>query len=477
MQPVRLIKKLGKYLAILLLVLLLVSAAAIPLARWEMPDDLIAADNRQALALDNVHLVTMIGDQILMNRQLLVRDGRIEEIRLSGSPTGSDYRLIDGNGTYVTPGLIDAHVHAFDRKYLVLSLAYGVTTVRNMGGYPMHLRWRRELRDGRWLGSNLITATPIINGGKNGNPMAHKLVTDPDIAREMVREYHDAGWDFVKVYTRLEPQVYAAIIDEAAKLDFPVAGHVPYAVVSADYRLATPMVTLEHIEDIFQGPLDFKYDDDAVLAIAVELKDMNATVTPTLMIFDHLTQIARDKQTFVDELPLGYLNPFMRFVEERTSVSRWLNAGDKLHDSLEKRNAYFQYITRVLHETGVNLILGSDSGIIYASTGLSTHDEIALLLQAGLPASAILKMATVNAAKALRVDKTLGSIEVGKIADLVVTRNNPMTDIGSLREPVAVVKNGQWLDRQYLERLRESAKDPSHAYFMLGRLFEFMFFG
>jgi imidazolonepropionase-like amidohydrolase len=442
-----------------------------------MPDDLVDADNRQALAIDNVHLITMIGDQVLMNRQLLVRHGRIEEIRPSGSPTGADYQLIDGDGSYVMPGLIDTHVHAFDRKYLVLSLAYGITTVRNMGGYPMHLRWRSEINDGLWLGSNLIAGTPILNGSKNANPMAHKVITDPNTAREMIRKYHDAGWDFVKVYTRLSPEVYAALIDEAAKLDFPVAGHVPYAVVEADYRLAAPMVSLEHTEEIFQGPLDYRYDDDAVLAIALQLKDMNATVTPTLMIFDHLTQIAQHRQTFLDSLPVEYLNPFMRFVEERTTVSRWLNASDQLRESLEKRNAYFQYMTRVLHDSGVNLILGSDSGIIYASTGFSTHEEIALLVRAGLPTSAILKMATINAAEALGVDNRLGSIKAGNIADLVVTRKNPITSIGSLRKPVAVVKNGQWLDEQHLERLSESAKNPSNAYFMLGRLFEFVLFG
>ncbi len=287
-----------------MLIVVTVVAASIPMARMEWPSDLQPADNKRPLAIDNVNLVTMVDEQVMTDRQLLIRDGLIERIEPAGVAVGDEYHYIDAEGAYLMPGLFDMHVHAMDRKNLVLSLTYGVTSVRNMGGYPMHLRWRQELAEGQWLGSHLFTATPTMNGKKNANPLGQKIVTDPDKARELVRRYHSQGWDFIKAYARLDVPVYAAIIDEAARLDFPVAGHVPYPVVEADYRLAKPMVTLEHTEDIFQGPLEYQYDDDAVKTIAGQLKDMNATVTPTLMIFDHLTRLASDKQAFLDELPL-----------------------------------------------------------------------------------------------------------------------------------------------------------------------------
>ncbi len=472
----RLLKKAGKILALVVLALLLISLASIPLARWEMPDDLIAADNSQALAVDNVHLVTMTDRLILEHRQLLIRDGRIEDIRPAGSTVSDDYRLVDAREGYLSPGLFDMHVHAMDRKNLVLSLAYGVTSVRNMGGYPMHLRWKQELAEGEWLGSNLFTATPTMNGKKNANPLGHKIVTDPDEAREMVRRYHEDGWDFIKAYARLEVPVYEAIIDEAEKLDFPVAGHVPYPVVEADYQLAEAMVTLEHTEDIFQGPLQYQYDDEALESIARQLRQMNATITPTLMIFDHLTQLAREKQAFLDELPLENLNPMMKLFVDKTAGARWLGAGEHLQESLGKRNEYFQHITRVLHETGVNLVLGTDWGAIYAIPGASTHDEIALLQKAGLPNDAILAMGTVNAARVLRVEDHLGTIEEGKIADLVLVAQNPLEDPASLRRPLAVVKDGQWLDKDTLETLRQSASKPSSTYLTMGRVLEFLLY-
>jgi len=164
-----------------------------------------------------------------------------------------------------------------------------------------------------------------------------------------------------------------------------------------------------------------------------------------------------------------------RFVDS-TAGARWLGAGEQLQASLEQRNEYFQHITRVLHDTGVNLVLGTDWGAVYAIPGSSTHDEIALLQKAGLPNDAILRMATTNAARILRVEDQLGSIETGKIADLVLVRGNPLDDPGQLRQPLAVVKNGQWLSRDDLDQLMQSASNTSSTYRTMGRVLEFLLY-
>ncbi len=471
----RLLLRTGKWLLVVAALLLIAVFVSIPWARIEMPQDLLPADNRQPIAIDNVNVVTVTSAGVLRDRQVLIEDGRIVDILPAGSTPNDRYLRIDGNGSYLSPGLFDMHVHAMDRKYLAMSLAYGVTSVRNMGGYPMHLRWKRELADGEWLGANLFTATPTMNGRKNANPFGHKVVTDPEKARRLVRKYHSQGWDFVKAYTRLDVPVFEAIIDEADKLDFPVAGHVPYPVVDADYRLATPMVTLEHAEDVFQGPLDYEYDEAALDEIAATLRSMDATVTPTLMIFDHLTRLAREKRRFFDDFPMEFVNPMMKRFVDGTAGARWLGASDQLVASLERRNEFFGVITRVLHEHGVDLVLGTDWGAIYALPGVSTHDEIDLLLAAGIPPDAVLPMATVNAAAVLRVEGELGSISTGMVADLVVTKGNPLDDPATLRQPEAVVKNGQWLDRDALDALLESARSPSGTFATFGRVLEFVF--
>ena len=306
--------------------------------------------------------------------------------------------------------------------------------------------------------------------------MGHKVVTDPDKARERVRRYHEEGWDFIKIYTRLSPEVYAAIIDEAGKLDFPVAGHVPYPVVEQDYGLAQPLVTIEHTEEIFQGPLDHKFDEAPVVAVARQLKAMNATLTPTLLIFDHLVAIARGKEEFLDGIPMEQLNPLMKWFTDKTAGQRWLDADEGLTEYLERENEFLAHITRVLHEEGVELVAGSDCGVIYALPGRSTHDELRLMREAGIPHADVLRMATLGPAAVLGVAEELGSIEAGKVADAVLTETNPLQDISALASPRAVLKNGQWLRREVLEDLEKSAARPSSFYLTFGRMLEFLLF-
>ena len=470
--PPRIIK-IVKYSGVLLLLLSIFVLASIPLARFKMPNDLIKADNHQAIAIDNVNLITMNGDEVLENRQILIRDGLIEAIKPAGSPVDEHFQIIEGKGAYLLPGLFDMHAHVFDRKYQLLNLAYGITSVRNMGGYPMHLRWKKELQEGKWLGSNLFTASPIL-GDRYAQPHIHKAVSDPMVARELVRRYKEEGWDFIKVYEGLQADVYEAIINEGGKLDIPVACHPPASIVEKDYRLLAPCITLEHAEEIFDGPLANQFDDEKLEAVAKELKAMDATFTPTLMVYDHLTQIGSQKQAYVDQLPLEYLNPFVKFVMDKTEGGRWLNVNNMERDRNIKINNYLPQIVRVLHKHQVNLVLGSDAGTIYTIPGLSTHDEMALYREAGLTPYEILKTGTINAARALRVDDQLGSIQLGKVADLIMVQQNPLSDIGVLKEPVAVIKRGQWLDQKDLQALKDSAKNPSSAYLTIGRVLEFL---
>ena len=116
----------------------------------------------------------------------------------------------------------------------------------------------------------------------------------------------------------------------------------------------------------------------------------------------------------------------------------------------------------------------TDWGAIYAVPGSSTHDEITLLQKAGLPTEAILKMATINAARILRVEDRLGSISEGKTADLILVGHDPMTHPQYLRQPLAVVKNGQWLGKNELDMLKKAASNPSNTYFTMGRVLEFL---
>jgi imidazolonepropionase-like amidohydrolase len=466
--------RLTKYTLLLAVLVTLTVLVSIALARMERPDDLPVADNSQAIAIDNVHLIAMSGGEpVVEDQQVLVRNGVIEAILDAGSEVSAEFRVIDGRGGYLLPGLFEMHAHPIDRKYLALHLAHGVTSLRNMGGFPMHLRWREELVNGEWLGSNLFTASPTVGGETYSDPLTHKIVTDPAEVRTMVRRFKLEGWDLIKIYSGLSADVYEALIDEAQAIGLPVAGHVPYSVVAKDYALAQPMATLEHVEEIFQGPMSHQFDDERLASIAAQLKDMNATVTPTLAVVEHLTRLCTEKTAFLETIPLEFLNPLGKFFTDQTSGARWLAADEATCANNARRYAYFRRIVEVLHRHGVNMVLGSDNGAIYTIPGRDTLEEVKLMNQSGVPMHDVLRMATINSARSLGVENRLGSLEVGKEADMVLVSANPLSDVQVLERPMAVIKRGQWLGEDAINALKASARNPSSFLLTLGRVLEF----
>ena len=465
------LKRLFLFVLLLLVVPVIGLLASIPISMFERPGDLPAVESFRSLVIDEVHLVDVRSGRIVENQQVHIRDGLIVSIAAAGEPVEEAARRIDAGGAYLTPGLFDMHVHVHDRKYLVMNLAYGVTSVRNMRGLPMHLRWKRELAEGRWLGSNLFTSSPVLDGEKHAHAL-QQVVTSPDKARELVNDYAEAGFDSIKAYGYLDPEIYEAIVDESRQLGIPVVKHGPNPVEGLDVESLRGLQSLEHVEDIFQGPLDFNFDPGDLSAYIAELKQLEPVVTPTLATFYHLVELSARKEAFIDELPMNTLNPLYKMMLGEYSVKRWLAADAGQIEWNQQVAAYLLEIVKALDEQGITLLVGSDAGTMYMPPGSSTHDEIELMIRAGLTTHTVLAGATIHAAETLGVADRYGSIEVGKVADLVLSTGNPLDDLQILREPRGVVKAGQWISEEQLEALRESGRRPSSFYSSLGRLLQ-----
>ena len=193
---------------------------------------------------------------------------------------------------------------------------------------------------------------------------------------------------------------------------------------------------------------------------------------PSVDLKDFISNDPKRKQKFIDELEMDYLNPFYRDLLGYFSVTRWLQDSKQQSDYHLKEQAFLFDVVKVFHQHNIPMAVGSDAGTMYTLPGIATHNEMSLMKQAGLSDYDVLKAATINAATILGVDKQYGSIEVGKVADLVLVKNNPLADIGLLREPIAVVKNGQWLSQQKLQALKETAKNTEHYYWTVIKLLE-----
>lgn len=455
---------------ILLLLLFTLIITSIFLLDVINPSGLMAVDNKETLIINNVNIVSVNANEILTNRQLVIQQGTITAINTTNVAVAGKACIIDGNGAYVTPGLFDMHVHLYDRKYLMLNLAYGVTSVRNLNGKKMHLRWKQELQNEEWLGSNMVVSSPILAG--EGTHALNQQVLSPQEGREQVRKAQSNGYDLIKVYGYLTAEIFEAIIDEAKSVNIAVAKHGPHPAKGNDWSNLAGIQSLEHVEDIFQGPLNYQFDHEKLQLIAKKLKALNVAIVPTLETFNHLTRLSNDKEIFINTLALDYINPLHFDIESHFSVSRWLQDNEQQSAYHVKKLQFLLAIVTELHANQVKLLVGSDAGTMYTLPGIATHNEMQWLKQSGLSNFEVLKAATINAAQTLAIDHLYGSVSVGKVADLILVTNNPLDNIGYLKKPFAVIKNGQWLDESALETLKTSAKDNDNYFWSVINLFE-----
>lgn len=191
------IRKAAFLTVMLVLFMLLFLVASIPVSRIVKPANLPNVDVPEVLLIANANVVDVRAGTILPRRHILVEQGKVS--RVSENHPGDGLTAIDINGAFVAPGLVDMHVHVHDRKDLVTNLAYGVTAVRNLRGFPAHLRWRQELRDQDWLGATLFVSSPVLDGPKYAHAL-QQVVDSPDHARLLVNRYQQSGYDLLKVY-------------------------------------------------------------------------------------------------------------------------------------------------------------------------------------------------------------------------------------------------------------------------------------
>lgn len=448
---------LGGFLALLLLFLVTAYVAG----RVSTYDPGVSPERPASLLLTNVRLIGDGAAEPSAPSWIEVRDGRIKAIGLMAESAdaallerqGSAELVLDLDGAYVLPGLIDSHTHIFDRSDLGLLLAHGVTTTRNMMGYPVHLRWQKESEDPGFAGARMITASPTLNTAPSYIPF-HVRVATPQEARERVRAFQQAGYAFIKIYDGLPRDVYEAILDEAKAVGMGVSGHVPRAVPIVD-AAADGLLAIEHIEEVYQHGLDRSKDPEAHRALAADLAGPGTPVTTTLIAWVNLDHMATQGQAFVDAVPQDWLTPIARFFGGRVAAG---TVGDADPEAYQRKTEALLSIVRSLHDVGVPLGLSTDTGPSLVVPGYSYHREIELMERAGLRVADILTMATTTNARILEMEGQVGTLRPGAYGDLLVVRGNPLEHPSVLERPAMVIKGGALFDEAALEALREASR-------------------
>ena len=455
---------------------------------WPLPEaEPVVTDH--PVAFVGVTVVDVERGVSVPDRTVLVEEGRITAVIPTDSldlPASTE--SIDARGRYLMPALWDMHTHVLAVSPLLelpLYLSYGVTNVRDMLSCPAEgdpfiscpedkRRWTDEAERGLRVGPRVVSTASFM---ANGPTMRERLpdapaffgMETPREARAFVRHWAARGVDEIKVYDRIPRPAYLALADEAEQLGLAVVGHRPHAV-SAIEVAETGQKSVDHarvfLHEAWPGaaalresaPGVWREDRARMLAQhdSAMAQDIFAAFAEhgTWYVPTHLTRWAdayADDPVVREDTLLRYLHPLMRW--------QWLEDIDATvaeDPSPQARQAYREFYRRGLeltgaaHRAGVPILVGTD----YVVAGADVHRELGNLVEAGLSPAEALRAATLSPARYAGREADYGTVEVGKVADLVLLDADPLGDIAHTQRIRAVVFGGNVYDRAALDEIQ-----------------------
>jgi imidazolonepropionase-like amidohydrolase len=462
----------------------------------------LAAGTTRITALTGVTVIDVATGRCNPAQTILISGERIIAVGRH-LPVPRDATVIDLTGKFVIPGLADMHVHSGEERVsLPLYLANGLTTVREMAGMvPAFYDWRDRIEAGTLLGPRMIVGSKIIDGDPTlwaPDLMSVLVVKDAAGAREAVRQVKAEGADFVKVYSRLNPAAYRAIVDEARKLRLTVHGHAPDQLSIKEVSNSGQR-SIEHIHAVGLSSSGREAEIRRMRqAITIKTGDYNAWFRQFHQIewvsansyskaraADVFGTLRRNRTRVTPTLTMHNVLDMPDSVVPGPLAQKYMSASDLsvygwVLEELYKANRtpaeigrqrqmweYRKHITRELFAHDVPMLAGTDTGTAYMVAGFALHDELELLVEAGATSRQALYAATVEPAEFLGLSRDLGSVEPRKIADLVVLDGDPLQDIRNTRKIHTVVTRGRVISpaarQKMLADVAAAVKEPAVA--------------
>lgn len=414
-------------------------------------------DNEKIYAVTNVNIVTMtVENKIVQNATVVIKGKTILSIN---SAIPDKAKLINGKGKWLMADLIDMHVHNLadvdfgstyptkgatsftdTQDFMLLYVANGVSTAFELSARPEHFGERNEIIKGNVIGPRIALAF-LIDGGKGSGNIANT----PEDGRQTVRIAKSQGYEFIKVYSGLNVETFSAVVDEAAKQKMKVVGHIPNAFKGKLEEAFVPNYDMVAHEEEYTKQTDSFSDEDAKRFAQIAKKN-GTWLTPTLITMVKIKEQVRSLDGIINLPSLKYVHPLMQ--------SKWLNSNNYNTGTTTDRMAYIDKIAdfnirlvKAFREAGVPIVAGTDSGVSGLAWGFSLHDELELLVKAGLTPQEALTSATRLPATWLGIDDKIGTVETGKYADLILLDANPLLDISNTLKISGVFVNGQWVDK------------------------------
>ncbi len=435
----------------------------------------------QTTAFVGVNVIPMDRERVLTNQTVIVRDGKIAEIGEVGKvKVPKDAVMVDAKGKYLIPGLVDMHTHLLsdDDAYpdtiapdeLRVMVANGVTTVRFMIGTPELLKLRSQSASGEIVAPTIYVASPHLTGREQGNNFVVKSL---DEAREAVRKSKAAGYDFIKVTTFVPGLIYEAAVDEAAKIGIRVVGHADSRFVGVERAwkakqqielldgyiellLKTDAPMKGSVSDLYiYNPENWKsfdyMDESKIPDIARKTVASNRFFDPT----HHFMKNSFGRLRTEDEMRA---QPDFKFYPAKVQAqwfdfykrNRFINTVP-----LEKRARWVELrekLIKAIVDAGGKMLAGSDTPEFLWLYGFGLHHELKALKEAGVSNYTVLAAGTRNAHEFFGTLDKSGTVQKGKLADLVLLNANPLEDISATKDRAGVMLKGKWYTQAELDK-------------------------
>jgi imidazolonepropionase-like amidohydrolase len=440
----------------------------------------------ELLVLDNVTIVDVRTGTLQREQTVVLEDNRIASIAPGKSAKYPRHAArVNCRGLFLIPGLWDMHVHLVFGDWfpdaqdisLPLFVANGVTGVRDMGSeLEIVQAWRNEIKAGRMIGPRIYTSGPMLDGPKPRFPSSMAIAT-PEDAHRAVAVLKRQGADFIKMQSLIPRVAVFAITEEARKQGMAFEGHVPDAVRASEMS-AAGMKSFEHLIGIFEGSSSAEdeflkgnktegkfletYDATRAAALAEILAKNQTWQCPTL-VWERGGNLIEASGFSKDER--------MKYVPASWKNKTWKRFTDEIKqgygtDDLATRKKFVEKelaVVGMLHKTGVPFLAGTDTPAgVYIFPGYSLHEELQRFVAAGFSPLEALQTATINPARFFGMEDQAGTVEKGKLADLVLLSANPLEDIANTQKLAAVIVNGRYYRRAELDKMLGRVEIAAH---------------
>ena len=422
--------------------------------RFSSLSDKLTHQPAKKVAIEHAKLFDSERAEIQSNMTVVVDGNRIAEVGPDGKveiPT--DAHRIDASGQTLLPGLWDMHVHIGDLDGL-LHIAAGVTSVRDLANETEKvLTLKKQFDSGSLIGPRLLLAGFIDGPGPYAGPTKVLVATEQE-ARAAVDRYSELGYEQIKIYSSVKPELVPAIIDEARKKGLRVSGHIP-AYMTAEQAVKLGYDEIQHANFLFLNFLADKVQDTRTPARFIAVAENAAELDLDSKRVNDFLELLKERKTVLDPT----VNVFEGLFTDRpgepshvlgtvahrfpTQVRRWLLTGglpvpegkdQRYRDSFA---AVLRMVKKV-YDAGIPIVAGTD-----ALAGFGLHRELELYVEAGIPPAKVLQLSTLGSARVMKRDAQLGSITPGKNADLVLVDGDPIKNISDIRNVRTVLKDGK----------------------------------